>query len=962
MRTSAVLTIAVLLLAAIAATQAVADPLRSGDILVAAHRQVIELTRDGRVAQVVDVPENVGSGAAAGPLRDLAVTGDCRLAIIDGTLSPVLALWDPVTGEFAHYTIPDWNIGEEEYLGGIAAFGRWVFVADSVLVSGDAGGVIRVDIGTGDFERVLPEADVVDVTVGRDGRVYALVPTGCRVLDPETLDVLDTFEIDGGTRGLTLDEVGRFVTTNGVFALRSNPGASPNEESFFEGASDVDISKDGSYLFSGTRRVCLTKRSLGCFRTFSFDSDVFVAFVEQPLGMSTCESLLSPLTVETAFLELPPATLVGVQATARIVLRVNGVRVRGERDVRVEVEGPGIVLEHDDLSPVISGARTSRAVVRIRGGRGAIGIMAESPGELRFQVSSAGQDSIRFQGAVVEGFESSDGGFLHGGRLDTWTRGTPPADVSAHSGAQVWWSDRRSNVGGETYSFLDSPVWEVSSEAQHPKLEFWSWFDDPRDRGRGLIQIGPELSSEIPATLQITGASGGWEHYVVDLDEFIGGPVAVRFLHQVDTIGALWAIDDVRLTETAGSVRAVDGAGDSDADGVLDGEELERSTDPFSPDTDGDGLLDREETETGVYTSRSDAGSSPRVADSDSGGVEDLSEVLIGIDPNDASDDGAESEVNITLTDGDGFEWQFSYGTVVLWGAFKVTLDRRELDAMRSVRTISLPGGDSLLFESQHLGKLILTREIFISSMDGFVRIADMYRNTEDEPVNAKVSVRGEAYRDGSVLLAHSEGQEGRETLGEWVVWGPEPSRGEPMIALVFAGPNALAPATSVSFELRESTFEWVYDIVVPARDVTTVVYSIAQAASVDRAVTLAQELENPPVSEELLPTLANFSSGPVFHRGDANGDGRIDIADCICPLDWLFQGGAAPPCLDAADANDDGAVNCSDAIVTFRWLFLGEDPPPPPSPTSSGCGSDPTRPRLGCSSYDGCGSPSRDA
>ncbi|MEM6996275.1 MAG: dockerin type I repeat-containing protein [Myxococcota bacterium] len=69
-------------------------------------------------------------------------------------------------------------------------------------------------------------------------------------------------------------------------------------------------------------------------------------------------------------------------------------------------------------------------------------------------------------------------------------------------------------------------------------------------------------------------------------------------------------------------------------------------------------------------------------------------------------------------------------------------------------------------------------------------------------------------------------------------------------------------------------------------------------------------------------------ASVPVFVRGDASGDGTVGIDDAIKILDYLFQGGGAPPCMDAADVNDDGNVGLDDAVVTLNHLFMGEPVP----------------------------------
>ena len=90
------------------------------------------------------------------------------------------------------------------------------------------------------------------------------------------------------------------------------------------------------------------------------------------------------------------------------------------------------------------------------------------------------------------------------------------------------------------------------------------------------------------------------------------------------------------------------------------------------------------------------------------------------------------------------------------------------------------------------------------------------------------------------------------------------------------------------------------------------------------------------------------------FRRGDVNVDGKIDVADAISVLSYLFGGGAAPSCLDAADANDDGGLNVADAISVLGHLFANTGPLPPPF---AECGPDPATEGnvLGCEAFTWC-------
>jgi hypothetical protein len=67
---------------------------------------------------------------------------------------------------------------------------------------------------------------------------------------------------------------------------------------------------------------------------------------------------------------------------------------------------------------------------------------------------------------------------------------------------------------------------------------------------------------------------------------------------------------------------------------------------------------------------------------------------------------------------------------------------------------------------------------------------------------------------------------------------------------------------------------------------------------------------------------------GGTMLRGDANGDGTIDIADVVYLINYLFTGGPAPDPLWVGDANCDGAVDIADVVYLINYLFAGGDPP----------------------------------
>ena len=71
-----------------------------------------------------------------------------------------------------------------------------------------------------------------------------------------------------------------------------------------------------------------------------------------------------------------------------------------------------------------------------------------------------------------------------------------------------------------------------------------------------------------------------------------------------------------------------------------------------------------------------------------------------------------------------------------------------------------------------------------------------------------------------------------------------------------------------------------------------------------------------------------SFYTGKGFLRGDANGDGVINIADVVYLINYLFIGGPAPVPLAAGDANCDGVVSSADVVYLINYLFIGGPAP----------------------------------
>lgn len=105
-------------------------------------------------------------------------------------------------------------------------------------------------------------------------------------------------------------------------------------------------------------------------------------------------------------------------------------------------------------------------------------------------------------------------------------------------------------------------------------------------------------------------------------------------------------------------------------------------------------------------------------------------------------------------------------------------------------------------------------------------------------------------------------------------------------------------------------------------------------------------------------PTLAScvketkVDSGPIFRRGEIDGNASVTIGDLISFLNYFFARGRSPRCLSSADANDDGRLDVVDGITILLHLFGGVSALPAPF---AQCGIDPTPDELSCASFEGC-------
>jgi len=144
-----------------------------------------------------------------------------------------------------------------------------------------------------------------------------------------------------------------------------------------------------------------------------------------------------------------------------------------------------------------------------------------------------------------------------------WEHGTPTAGPSeAANGSFCWGTDLDGDTNNDQLSFL---LLDYEYVCAGGNLTFWHWYDTEADVG-GQVQISidhgatwsvldPDAypSSSVGAlgnTPGYTGNSGGWVLAELDLDDYIGLDMMLKFVYGDDdaTQKAGWYIDDISFT------------------------------------------------------------------------------------------------------------------------------------------------------------------------------------------------------------------------------------------------------------------------------------------------------------------------------------------------------------------------------------------------------------------------------
>jgi Peptidase family M28 len=133
---------------------------------------------------------------------------------------------------------------------------------------------------------------------------------------------------------------------------------------------------------------------------------------------------------------------------------------------------------------------------------------------------------------------------------------------------------------------------------------------------------------------------------------------------------------------------------------------------------------------------------------------------------------------------------------------------------------------------------------------------------------------------------------------------------------------ETVGPIFEAGGEWFEHSF-WVADFVAPASQMKL----MFEAADLGSGSVIEAAVDDVTVTrfECIPPTCC------INNRGNANGDAgdAVNVVDLTFLVQYLFQGGAAPPCKEEADVVVNGSVNVVDLTTLVQRLFQGGPPPP---------------------------------
>lgn len=298
-----------------------------------------------------------------------------------------------------------------------------------------------------------------------------------------------------------------------------------------------------------------------------------------------------PLVPEVAITDQPfEVTLRLEDSDGTLMTGLIGVRLG------VSVDGSAVFGTVASIGDLLAGGGTNTVFVEFVEGLVTLQTLAAAPELLTLEVDDnegAGITFVTKATALLEDFETDDGGFTHGGPGDRWEHGVPVViPAYAFSGERVWATDLDGFYASNSDASLSTPSYQIPGRGAF--LQFRSYLITEPVNDFGSVEISNDGGSSWSTLESFSGPLGGYSLESYDLSEFATSAVRLRFrlTSNQSTGTAGWTIDDFTLLDRIDRILIVNPGEDPDGDGLTGEEEVARGTDPFDADTDDDGVPD----------------------------------------------------------------------------------------------------------------------------------------------------------------------------------------------------------------------------------------------------------------------------------------------------------------------------------------------------------------------------------
>ncbi|MBB3062468.1 PQQ-binding-like beta-propeller repeat protein [Microbulbifer rhizosphaerae] len=226
----------------------------------------------------VSIPGNSSSSGYSESARDIAILDDERIAVFNGTFSPILSVYSPSEHTWQHLNAPGWSTVNNGTYGGIDSWRSKVFTTNMAVSGSPSQGLVVFDLSDNSVEFVSG-GSYIDLTVGSDGILYALTGNSVEKYRADTLEPLEQISVDSA-RSVGVDTDGNLYLADWGGMLKKYDASGTLQQSLELGGNfyDISVRENGDIILtSWFDNIALTSTDLHRFVRLS-DSASFVDY------------------------------------------------------------------------------------------------------------------------------------------------------------------------------------------------------------------------------------------------------------------------------------------------------------------------------------------------------------------------------------------------------------------------------------------------------------------------------------------------------------------------------------------------------------------------------------------------------------------------------------------------------------------------------------------------------------